>query len=286
MLAASRPQIKESTTTRRAPSDARSCPSPSRLSRDAFGKLIHHNGALMPYGFASQVGFLPSSGLSAVFLSNRPPTAAPPRRIGAQTGEWLSSFQVPPSLQGYFLTRGTSSRFGACVRRARVRRVRPRIECGSSGGAQASHGRSARFSSVSCRRVTVGMAPFYLQKPEGWAWLGFNSFLLAGALATRWWTLPSLRWSTRTADEKWTCVTIGGFLLLEVCFLEPYQLTVFAIALGIEATAAEPIGWGWHAPSRPGRRALPRRCSVAEGALTRGTGPGPPPRSRNAHRPP
>ncbi len=160
-------------------------------------------------------------------------TDATLRGIGAQTGEWLSSILVPPRL-----ARDASSCFGAHVPRARVRGHRARIECDVSGGTQASHDRSAHVPSVSRGRSRSRYGALLLAEA---AWLGLAGFpflLLAGAFVTRWWILPSLRWRTSTADEKWTCVIIVGFLLVEVYFLKPYQLTILAIALGIEAAVA------------------------------------------------
>lgn len=46
-----------------------------QITQSPIGKLIHHDGVLLPYGYSSQAAYLPAHDLSAVVISNRPPAA-------------------------------------------------------------------------------------------------------------------------------------------------------------------------------------------------------------------
>ncbi len=42
------------------------------MTNEVFGSLVHHNGALLPQGYTSEMGYLPASDTSVVVLTNRP----------------------------------------------------------------------------------------------------------------------------------------------------------------------------------------------------------------------
>ncbi|MEO8181936.1 MAG: serine hydrolase domain-containing protein [Deltaproteobacteria bacterium] len=229
-----------------------------QVTKQAIGKLIHHDGELAPYAYSSQVAYLPEHDLVAVVLANRALTAGHTLPFaGALLRKASGQEEKPPvaDAQQARLTHSADVAENALLLPLTIwmllRRVRRPERLDRQNWWLSYHIYAVLLGGALSAYRSSPLDPFLLC----WAVL-----VLAGAYKSRWWLLPN--WQRRPGLRPYLWLGLrASFLLVLLAFSLTHFLQVFAALCVAEAAlwlvAASSRGLANSAPAQLGPPVAP-----------------------------
>lgn len=208
-----------------------------QITSSPVGKLIHHDGALVPYGYSSQTAYLPKHDLLAVVISNRPPSAGRSLPLTSALLRKASEQPDNPPTAASWQLRLVDSvgvvenvliitlTLWMMLRRAR----RPELL-----------DRQNWWLSYHLYAVLLGgVLTAYKSSPfDPWL-MAWGPLVFAGVCQSRFWVLPS--WQRRTGWRPYRGIVARALgLVLLLSFSMPHFLQAFAALCVAEAA----LWWG------------------------------------------